>query len=344
MAYLPESDLHEVVAQVGADWERLRGARIFLTGGTGFFGIWLTESFVEANRTLGLGAELVVLTRDPDAFLRRHPHLASVSGLGFHRGDVRDFSAPAGRFSHVIHAATPVVPLDTPKAAWETLDIILAGTRRVLDFAASAGIERFLLVSSGAVYGSQPESLAGFPEAWTGAPDTGSVAAAYGEGKRVAETLCTRHAALHGYALSVARCFAFVGPGLPLDGHFAIGNFIRDALAGAPPVVRGNPNTVRSYLYASDLAARLWCLLAAESPPAVVNVGSDQAVTLGELAARITRLLLPQATAPVFPAGPPGPRYVPDLTRARAHFSHHAAVSLDDAILRTARHAQFSKS
>lgn len=341
MTRLPREDLAALVADVGPLWSGLRGARIFLTGGTGFFGVWLVESFLAANAAGNLGATLTVLTRDPAVFLRKYPHLNDAAGLVFHAGDVRDFVFPEGRFTHVVHAATPVGVLDSAEAAWETLDIILAGTRRVLDFcAANTGI-RLLMTSSGAVYGPQPADLAGFPETWPGAPDTTSAAAAYGEGKRAAETLCFRHARLHGYEARIARCFAFAGPGMPLDGHLAAGNFIRDALAGRAPAVTGNPATVRSYLYAGELAQWLWTLLLAESAPPVVNVGSDVAITIGELAVEVARALGAPVPA-IAPATAPGTRYVPDVSLAAASLGLRPRIPLDEALRRTARHARIS--
>lgn len=345
MSFLPESDLDDAVSRVGSHWQGLRGARVFLTGGTGFFGIWLTETFLRANLELGLGAALTVLTRDEKAFLRRYPHLAGAPGLRFHSGDIRSFSAPEGSFSHVIHAATPVAPLSSPRLAWETLDIILAGTRRLLDFAANSGCRRLLLTSSGAVYGVQPEDLHGFPETWNGAPESTGLAAAYGEGKRAAETMCARHAAVHGYELRISRCFAFAGPGLDLNGHLAIGNFVRDALAGIPPAVTGNLSTVRSYLYASDLVVWLWTHLLADEAPPVMNVGSDRVINLGELAELVRRLLLPDAPTPAARVGSstPAPRYVPDITLANRRLGLKPSVTLEDAVLRMARHAGYSK-
>ena len=79
----------------------------FFTGGTGFFGKWLVESFCWANDRLKLGANLLILSRDPPAFNRAVPHLAGRADVEFHVGDVRDFKFPATQCSHVIHAATP---------------------------------------------------------------------------------------------------------------------------------------------------------------------------------------------------------------------------------------------
>lgn len=100
-------DLDHVLAATGEAWSDIRGQRIFLTGGTGFFGKWLVESFCWANDRLKLDATLLVLSRDPQAFNRAMPHLASRADLEFHVGDVRDFVFPTVPCSHVIHAATP---------------------------------------------------------------------------------------------------------------------------------------------------------------------------------------------------------------------------------------------
>src|SRR6476659_583851 len=99
---LPADDLEHVLIHVGELWERVRGTRTFLTGGTGFFGPWLVESFAYANERLGLDAELVVLSRDPNAAVRRLPALGAARGVSFWRGDVRDFEFPSGRFDLVI--------------------------------------------------------------------------------------------------------------------------------------------------------------------------------------------------------------------------------------------------
>ena len=153
-----QTDLDGILAQTPGLWDELRGARLFVTGGTGFFGRWLLESFVAANDALGLEASALVLSRSPDAFLRKAPDLAAHRALRFHAGDVRDFEYPPGEFRYVIHAATDsVFRPGVGRAA--LLETIVAGTRRVLDFAVRARTEKLLFVSSGAVYGTQPAEV-----------------------------------------------------------------------------------------------------------------------------------------------------------------------------------------
>src|SRR3954469_6342644 len=103
---LPSSDLETINAALAADWPKLAGKRIFMTGGTGFIGRWMLSALAEANRRLELGVEIDVLTRDPDAFARREPELAAAKGLRFMRGDVLSLDGPAARYDFVLHAAT----------------------------------------------------------------------------------------------------------------------------------------------------------------------------------------------------------------------------------------------
>jgi nucleoside-diphosphate-sugar epimerase len=150
------NDLDHVLAHTPGLWDELRGARIFVTGGTGFFGCWLLESFAWANHHLKLGASAVVLTRNPKAFRTKAPHLASYSAIELHSGDVRSFDFPPGKFTHVIHAATEASAKFNDENPLLIFDTIVEGTRRVLELARHSGAKKFLLASSGAVYGRQP--------------------------------------------------------------------------------------------------------------------------------------------------------------------------------------------
>jgi dTDP-glucose 4,6-dehydratase len=347
-----EPDLEHVLTHTRSLWETARGGRFFVTGGTGFFGRWLLETFAHANRSLELGARMTVLSRNPSAFSAKAPHLGASAGIEFVSGDVQNLS-PAlvgsdARFDFVIHAATESSTNLGAENPLAMLDSIVGGTRAALDFARATGAQRFLLTSSGAVYGRQPADVTHVPETFTGAADCTDPASCYGEGKRIAELLCTCYHRQHGLDAVIARCFAFVGPFLPLDVHFAVGNFIRDALRGGPIRIGGDGTPRRSYLYAADLAIWLWTLLFQGQPARPYNVGSAADVSIRELAEAVRAAVAPaiaieQAKTPV-PNVPPS-RYVPDVSRAREELGLSALVNLEDAIGRTAafhRHANAS--
>jgi dTDP-glucose 4,6-dehydratase len=336
-------DLDEMLAHTQGIWGPLRGARLFITGGTGFFGIWLLESFIWANDRLGLGASALVLSRDPARFAARSPHIASHPSIRFMPGDVTQFEFPQGPFTHVIHAATEASAALNERDPLRMSDTIVAGTRRVLDFARHSGARRLLLTSSGAVYGPQPPELSHIPEEYGGGPDPADVRSAYGEGKRMAEWLCVAYAKQYGFECLIARCFAFIGPHLPLDAHFAAGNFIRDALAGGPIRVNGDGTPLRSYLYAADLAAWLWTILLKGKAARPYNVGSSQAVSIAELAHVTAATCDPPVEVRIAQAprpGTPAPRYVPATDRAREELGLRPTVMLPDAIARTLRWAR----
>jgi dTDP-glucose 4,6-dehydratase len=324
-------DLANVLDRTRGLWEELRGQRLFITGGTGFFGCWLLETFAFANDQLELDAEVWALTRNPRAFAQKCPHLAADPAIRLLQGDVRNFEFPSSKFSHVIHAATtagvPVPPL-------ETLDTIIQGTRHTLDFAVACGAKKLLLTSSGAVYGKQPAEMTHIPETYLGGPDPCDPAAAYGEGKRVAELLCAIYHQQHGLEITIARCFAFVGPHLPLDAHFAIGNFIRDALAGGPITIRGDGTPHRSYLYAADLAVWLWTILMRGKSCHPYNVGSDESFALIEVAEHVAATV--GADVGVKAIGRSGgftrERYVPNIARSATELGLYAEQNIDNAI------------
>jgi nucleoside-diphosphate-sugar epimerase len=331
---LPKEDLEHVLSHTRTLWEEMRGGRIFVTGATGFFGIWLLESFAFANKSLDLGAKLVGLSRNPDALYEKVPHLKHEGSISFERGDIRNFVFPQGTFTHFIHAGTTS---SAPVPPSEMLDTIIRGTKRTLEFAVAAGGKRFLFVSSGAVYGKQPPKMTHIPETYHGSPDPMDPNSAYGEGKRMGELLCAIAHKEHGLETSIARCFAFVGPHLPLDAHFAIGNFIRDAMNGEPIKVKdGSP--YRSYLYAADLAIWLWTILFQGKAGHPYNVGSDQEITIAELAQTVT-LTLGGSVASSNSAlkfRSPATRYVPDVSRIEKELCLAPVIKLSDALQRVA--------
>jgi dTDP-glucose 4,6-dehydratase len=340
---LPTDDLDHILTKTRPLWEEMRNKRIFITGGTGFFGCWLLESFSHINRQLNLNANATILTRDPAAFAMKCPHLAADPALAFHSGDVRTFSFPDGDFQYIIHAATestarqgaeqqPLEPLDM-------LTTIIDGTARTLDFARTHATHKFLLTSSGAVYGKQPANLTHVPENYLGGPDPLNPASVYAEGKRVSEQMCALHSAHSSIEIKIARCFAFVGPHLPLDAHFAIGNFIGDVLAGRQIQISGDGTPRRSYLYASDLAIWLWTMLFQAPGLIPINVGSDHDLSISELAQAVTESL--DASTGIHVAKEPIPgadvaRYVPSVDRAREMLGLSETVNLQEAIRRTA--------
>jgi nucleoside-diphosphate-sugar epimerase len=310
-------DLDALLAAVQpADWHALQRKHLFVTGGTGFLGCWLLEALLHADTALSLGLHLTVLSRRPQAFQAKAPHLAAHRAVTLLAGDVRDTAAIQVRCDAVIHAATDVeTPDPDPVAAFEA---IVAGSRSIFNIAARAGASRVLHVSSGAVYGEQPPAVSHLPEDHPAPLDGGQPGAAYALGKRVSEWLGDQAAIRHGFDIVHARVFALIGPYLPLNAHFAAGNFLADAAAARPVRVGGNGAPFRSYLYAADAAAWLLTMLVRGVSGQSYNVGSEQAISIVELARQLAALAgVEVQVADSRPTTSAAPRYVPATRLAR---------------------------
>lgn len=334
---LPKEDLNNILVHTEAFWARLKEKTLFITGGTGFFGMWLSESFAWANDQFGLQAKLIILTRSPDAFRNRARWLTANPAVRLYQGDMDSFAFPEEDISYVIHAATEsqAAGINAPLQFIRNVN----GTKRVLDLCVARQVERILFTSSGAIYGSQPATLRHIPEEYEGAPSTTDVRSAYGQSKRASEFLCTVYAKDYGFKALIARCFAFVGPFLPLESNYAIGNFIRDALSDKPIHISGDGTPCRSYLYGADLAIWLWTILFNGTSCYPYNVGSEEEITIAGLAKEVARVLSPRTSIHVSgrtELGKKGERYVPLTLRARSGLGLVVNTELPDAILRTA--------
>jgi dTDP-glucose 4,6-dehydratase len=298
---------------------------------------------------------MIVLSRDPKAFASTAPHLAAHPAIRFVTGDVQKFTVSdvkaqmgdqALSFDFMIHAATAASAKLEEEDPQLMFDTILGGTRTALQFAVATGVRRFLFTSSGAVYGPQPSDLSHVPEDFFDSDGCGKPTTSYGRGKREAEALCGRFHTEQGIEPLIARCFAFVGPFLPLDTHFAIGNFIRDALRGEPIRIGGDGTPFRSYLYAADLAIWLWTILFRGQPMRPYNVGSARDLTIAQLAETVRTVLAPALKIEIAKKSVPNTaptRYVPANNRAATELGLDEGIELEEAVRRTARFHSLAK-
>lgn len=344
---LATSDLEHVLVQTEPLWREVRGHRLFITGGTGFVGMWLVESFAWINARLGLNASACILTRNAKSTRAKFPWLAADPALSYHTGNAASLDFPSGEFSHVIHAATENDSVIHPLDPATHFDANVQSTRRVLEFARRSATKRILFTSSGAVYGRQPATLTHLPEDFAGAPNPQDPSTAYGQSKRASEFLFAAAAREGDSTISTARIFAIVGPYLKLDANFAIGNFMRDAMCGNTIKIQGDGTPLRSYLYAADMAVWLWTILLKGESGHAYNVGSDQAISISHLAKTVSDVVAPGTTVQVAqkadPNRPPA-RYLPDICKAREKLGLKVCVPLSEAISRTVQWHRNQKS
>lgn len=284
-------DVERLIKRSGIAVDTFRGKTLLITGGTGFFGVWFLSALVSIRRSIGGGLRIIALSRSPDTFLQRHALHDFVENVEFIRGDIKSFKLPPEtRVTHLMHMATTnAEETFVGEDQLNKLDMLYVGTRHVLEECGSS-LENVLFTSSGVAYGVNSHEF--ITETDFTSPDTTDNNSALGLGKLVAEYLVTHFAAKFGYRYSLARCFAFSGPHLPEDLHYAFGNFVQNARRGENIVIRGDGQDLRSYLYVGDAMAWLLRLLC-EPMNRMFNVGSSRQVKIEGLARLIASSVHP---------------------------------------------------
>lgn len=336
------------------DFEELRSSCIFarsflerrtwlVTGGTGFFGKWLTQALV-ALHDEGSDHRVVLWTRNVKASLEACPWLQGRPEIVWHEGDIREPLPASLKFDGVIHGATAASSALNEGRPREMFDVIVEGTDNVLAEARKRAVKDLLFISSGGIYGKQPASMTHIPEDYCGGHSPLELGSAYGVGKTTAEFMTACYGREMDARILIARCFAFVGPYLPLDTHFAIGNFMRDVLQGKEIRIGGDGTPYRSFLYGTDLVEWLLKILVQGRAFAPYHVGSERELTIAEIAKLVAEVgeevtgrscgvVVAKSAVP----GAPASRYVPSTAKTRTELGLQEKVVLRDAVARTLR-------
>lgn len=325
-------------------WQRLAHSKIFMTGGTGLFGHWILDSLSDANRRLNLGIEVTVLTRNPEKAVIKMPSLDQ--RIRFIKGYVENFALPAEKFDLIFHMATT--------SAEETfygidqsqkLKMLFEGTQRVLELARNSEVKRLLFTSSGVVYGNQ--ICDGIQESSLTCVDALKAESSLTLGKAVSEFLIKQAVEENKLEVVIARCFSFVGPGIPLNLHYAIGNFVKNVLEDTPLIIKGDGKVVRSYMHMGDLIWWLLKLILDGQSGEAYNVGSDEPVSILELAERVKRItrskqkIIVEGVSKHSVGVPVRNVYVPSVEKMFTKFNLNIHKDLDSSIKEVFEHCNY---
>ena len=332
-------DYKNVVADKCQTLAGLRNDVVVITGGTGFVGTWIAGLIAFLNDNHAFNTQIILLAKNTESFKKNRPHLANRNDVKLIAADVRYLHELPTETNWLIHAAgTPDNRIHSTYPL-ETMSTIANGTQSVLRALERCSNFKMLLnISSGLIYGHQPLEHTHIDENFVGAPKCGTVSSAYAEAKRYSETLCHSSRSQSRIPIVTARPFAFMGPYQSIETPWALNNFIKDALTGNAIRVLGDGKTVRSYMYASDMAFWLLTILARGKSGEIYNVGSPYAITLIELA---------QLIASEFDSNPEiklstssshqlqNTRFVPDVSFAQQNLQLPITVDIKTAIKRT---------
>ncbi len=328
------NDLDRILGCSRQDLLLLKGRSLFLTGCTAFIGKWLLESLLWANQQLDLGLRLTVLTRSSASFLAAMPHLAAHKSLCLVQGSILSLpEQDIPDFDLAIHGVN--LPNDA-SLSWPARHMLTAvsGTESLMDMAAGKGCRHILLLSSGAVYGTQLPQKTPFAE--HALPVDLRESAVYGNTKRFVESYTRAKGQELGITVSVARCFAFIGAHMPLNERNAMSSFLLHAVRRQPITIQGDGSPLRSFLSGRDLSIWLLAMLV-RGDGRVCNVGSQIVFPLLEWAKKVLLCAgLPEDFLTVQGhalRGNAPDAYVPDTSLARSVLRLAETASPEENIL-----------
>jgi dTDP-glucose 4,6-dehydratase len=323
------SDDLDVIVMERSLFEKYKNQRVTILGGSGFIGKWILSSLIHANETFQTNIDISVIATDASKL--RNAYGDKINKFTFLDLDLsrltEDFLLPESDF--FIHAATSTNPFLHAKFGQTILTIAEKSSMAILQSARKYGnVPRVIHLSSGIVYPRSAKLDQAIPE--TRVPPDVPIEPTYKGAKIKIERLISDSAISGEICASNPRLFAFSGPGIPINAHFAVGNFMQDVLADRAIRITGNPSTRRSYMYPTDLVA--WLLTILGDPRDVpINVGSDSSISIGELASVISNLgtgLPPEITNPSISAD----SYFPATDTASSIYGLQVKVTLEEGL------------
>lgn len=335
-------DLEEIWKRTRFELKSLSGKTLLLTGGTGMFGIWILYLLLYAKEHGISTKKLLVLSRNPGRFINNHPTLCADLEIDWITGDIRSFQYSVEKIDFCIHgASTSAQETFVGTSNYQKYVTITQGTNRILDLVQELDIETFLYLSSGAIFGGDVNAIGSNSEE-TYIPRTHHLDDRFtlGHAKRSAETLCFLARELDPHRIiNITRLFTFVGPYMPFDVHYAIGNFLGSAHAGGPIRLRTAGVAIRSFMYMADAVTWIFkSLMLNVNIPFPLHIGSEKAISIYDTAQLIATkancevIIEPQVSDTPSPA----PNfYVPSTRRTRELLQVEEWTNLSSSIEKT---------
>jgi dTDP-glucose 4,6-dehydratase len=297
--------------------------RILVTGGAGFIGSHLCDSFVRDGHDVLCMDNFITGSPENIAHLRSHPRFT------FFRHNVTEYINVPGALDWVLNFASPASPRDYLELPIQTLKVGALGTHRTLGLAKAKGAQ-FLLASTSEVYGD-PLVHPQREDYWGNVNPVGP-RGVYDEAKRFAEAITMAYHRSHGVDTRIVRIFNTFGPRMRANDGRAIPAFVTQALEGAPLTVFGDGSQTRSFQYIDDLVEGVQRLMRT-SVNDPVNIGNPHEMTLLELAKRILRIAGAASEIVFGPLPEDDPKVrQPDITRARTLLGWEPRVDTDEGL------------
>jgi len=335
-----ESDLNFIFNKCINEFNLLSNKSILITGGTGFFGKWFLELIFYANKNYNTNILTTLITRNKTKFFLENPHYENNKFLKIIQNDILDLKKINDKFDFLLHmAATSATETFNGETDDKKINTLSDGAKNIMEIAIENNISKILFTSSGVVYGSSSKDMK--VESDEGSSLDLEKRNGLAKGKILAEDIISDLSLKNNINYKIARCFSFVGPYLPLDIHYAIGNFINDAVFKDKILINGNGSPYRSYLYISDTLIWLIKLLVGNEE-GIFNVGSERRIQIIELANMVRDIIAPSKKViiqekVIHEGNFKRDVYLPNTEKIRNALGVQEWTSLEESINKTAR-------
>jgi len=301
-------------------------ARVLITGGAGFIGSHLCESFLERGDEVICVDNFLTGSRDNVLPFAAHERFTLIEH------NVTQFIEVGGPVDRILHFASPASPVDYLELPIPTLKVGSLGTHNALGLA-KAKKALFLLASTSEVYGD-PLVSPQREDYWGNVNPVGP-RGVYDEAKRFAEAMTMAYHRYHGLDTRIVRIFNTYGPRMRMKDGRVVPNFITQALKGEGLTVYGTGSQTRSFLYIDDLIRGIHRLLeAGDHLP--VNLGNPREITVMEFAKKILELTGSKSPIVYKPLPQDDPQVrQPDIAKARKLLGWEPEVQLEEGLART---------
>jgi len=290
--------------------------RVLVTGGAGFIGSHLVRELVS------LGYEVRVLDNLSRGSLENLGEALSEVELVL--GDVRDPEVVARAISGVdavVHLAALVDVEESIQLPELYTEVNLVGTLNLVK--ASRRVDSFVFSSSASVYGD-PVKVP-IPETHPLSPKS-----PYAASKAAAELYIKTYSNIYGFRYVILRLFNVYGPRQSRSYSGVVVEFVRRALRGEPPIIYGDGEQTRDFIYVSDAVKAIVAALRSKVS-GVYNIGSGTPTKILDLAYMVLKVTGAENLRPEFGEVRPGDvkHSVADISKATRELGFKPTVSLE---------------
>jgi len=330
-------------------WGAFDSSSVLISGGGGMLASYMLETLLQLSLHGYRGPERVIcLARSTERARARFARYLDHSALRILQADVSESFAVDGPADFIVHAASQASPRFYGTDPVGTLSANMLGTRNMLEIARHKASRRLLFFSSSEVYGAVPAAQMPIAEDAYGYLDPTLVRSCYSEGKRAGETMCVAWAHQYSVPSVIVRPFHTFGPGLALDDGRVFADFVADIVNRRDITIKGDGSMSRAFCYVADATRAYFTAMLQGASGLAYNVGSDEEITIRNLAQRLEAAFGERGIRAMFLETPRTDsayvvstvnRVCPDITRIR-QLGWSPTTSIEDSFRRTVRYCE----